>query len=293
MVAIVGPTGVGKSTLAMAVAERTGAEILSVDSMQVYSGLDVGTAKPTLDDRRRVRHHMIDVAQPEHAYTVADYRRDARRALADTSAEIVLVVGGSGLHFRSLVDPMRFRPFDPDLRSALSKRSLTDLVDELLAADADAGKHVDLANPRRVLRSLEAYRIAAITPSSWAQHPQAARYRRYEPELTFVGFAVDRPEIEPAIDARLAAMWDQGLLKEVEQMAPRLGPTASRGVGYRQLLEVVSGRRTEEEGRELVKRATMALVKRQRTFFRRDPRLRWLREPHRDALSTIVEAVRS
>ena len=110
LVAIVGPTGVGKSTLAMAVAERTGAEILSVDSMQVYSGLDVGTAKPTLDDRRRVRHHMIDVAQPEHAYTVADYRRDTRRALADTSAEIVLVVGGSGLHFRSLVDPMRFAP---------------------------------------------------------------------------------------------------------------------------------------------------------------------------------------
>jgi tRNA dimethylallyltransferase len=277
----------------MAVAERTGAEILSVDSMQVYEGLDVGTAKPTLEERNRVRHHMIDVTPPEQAYTVADFRRDARRALSRTGAHSVLLVGGSGLHFRSVVDPMRFRPFDPDLRKLLRKRSLPDLVAELLAADDHAGAHVDLANRRRVLRSVEAYRLSGITPSSWAEQPEAVRYRRYEAELDFVGFAVDHPNIEPAIDTRLATMWKQGLVEEVERLAPRLGPTASRGVGYRQLLDVVSGSRSEEDGRESVKRATMALVKRQRTFFRRDPRLRWLDGSDDDALSAVAQAVLS
>lgn len=274
----------------MEVAERTGAEVLSVDSMQVYRDLDVGTAKPTLEERTRVPHHMIDVVDPERAFTVADFRRRARRVLAATDAGTVLLVGGSGLHFRSVVDPMSFRPFDASLRARLGARTLADLVSELLAADPEAGRHVDLDNRRRVIRSLEAYRIGGITPSSWARRPEAERYRSYEPQLEFVGFGVDRGSIEAAIDSRLQRMWDNGLLEEVTRMAPRLGPTASKGVGYRQLLDVVSGRRSPEEGRESVKHATMTLVKRQRTFFRRDPRLTWLDGASTDAVSVIARA---
>ncbi len=285
-----GPTGAGKSDVALAVAERIGAEILSVDSMQVYRGLDVGTAKPTPEDRSRIPHHMIDVVDPEDPFTVADFRRQARQVLAKTAPKAILLVGGSGLHFRSVVDPMRFRPYDPSLRAVLGERPLSDLVRELVDADPTAGRHVDLANRRRVVRSLEAYRIGGITPSSWASGPEAQRYRSYEPELEFVGFGVDRDNIEEAVEARLSRMWEQGLLEEVERLAPRLGPTASRGVGYRQLLEVVSGRLTPREGRQSVEDATMALVKRQRTFFRRDPRLRWIDACSGETVSVIAGA---
>lgn len=291
MVALVGPTGAGKSDLAMEVALRTGAEIISVDSMQVYRGLDIGTAKPTPADRRRVRHHMIDVVDPETAYSVAEFRKDARRALSAAGDHPVLIVGGSGLHFRALVDPMTFRPTNAEVRSQLEAVELDDLVRELLDADPSAASHVDLANRRRVQRSVEAWRVGGVTPSAWAARPEATRYRNYEPEIDFVGFGIDRVGIESAIDRRLDQMWAAGLLDEVRSLADRLGPTAGQGVGYSQLLDVVNGDADPEMARTAIKRATIALVKRQRTFFRRDPRLTWLEATDPTAVQSVLEAL--
>lgn len=274
--AIVGPTASGKSALAMTVAERTGAEILSVDSMQVYRGMDVGTAKPDLDARRRVPHHMIDIVEPEVRFTVADFRQAARRALDESSGQLVLIVGGSGLHFRAVVDAMTFRPTDPRVRRRLGDQPLDDLVSELLAADPDAERHIDLSNPRRVIRSVEALRVSGLTPSEWAASSERRSYDAYRPELPFLGFAVDRADLDERVERRLGIMRRAGFLGEVERLAPRMGPTASQAVGYRQLLDVVEGRSSETEGFEAAKRATMRLVKQQRTFFRRDPRLRWV-----------------
>lgn len=272
----------------MTVAKRCGASILSVDSMQVYRGMDIGTAKPSLQERESVRHHMIDVTEPEDDYSVADFRREARRTLDYQRADVVLIVGGSGLHFRSVVDPMTFRPADTRVKRELESIVLDSLVSELLAADPRAGDHIDLANPRRVRRSVESLRLAGPTPSEWAAADGQKRYRAYRSDLEFVGFGIDRPDIAAAVGGRLAEMRARGLLAEVEQLAPRLGRTASQAVGYRQLLEVIGGGLTPDEGFQAAERATMALVKRQRTFLRRDPRLRWLDGNSADVADVIM-----
>lgn len=273
--------------MAMTIAGSAAAEILSVDSMQVYQGLDIGTAKPTADERARVRHHMIDLVPPEEPYSVARFRHDARAALEATEAPVVLVVGGSGLHFRSLVDPMRFRPGDPAVRAELEDTEPRALVEEILGADPDAGTMVDLANPRRVIRAVETWRVAGVTPTEWAGTSESEDYEAYRPELDFVGIALDRSNSEDAVRRRLGEMRQAGFLREVESLAGRLGPTASQAVGYRELLDVVSGHKSEEEGFRAAERATLKLVKRQRTFFRRDPRLRWFDADD----DTLVESV--
>jgi tRNA dimethylallyltransferase len=274
--AILGPTATGKSRLALALAERIGAEILSVDSMQVYRGMDIGTAKPTTEERQRVRHHMIDVADPVDPFTVADFRHQARAALARSQADTVLIVGGSGLHFRSVVDPMTFAPSDPEVRAEIEGEKLDALVSELVTADPSAGSLVDLANPRRVIRAVETLRLSGRTPSQLSASDSRRRYARYEPEIPFRAIALDRDDLETRVTVRLQAMRSAGLLDEVEELAPRLGPTACLAVGYRQLLPVVRGQTSPETGFADAERATMRLVKRQRTFFRRDPRLTWI-----------------
>lgn len=275
MIAILGPTATGKSALAMNIAERVEAEILSVDSMQVYRDMDIGTAKPEPAQRERVTHHMVDVAEPEDAYTVAEFRRQARSALAGSAAPLLLVVGGSGLHFRAVVDPMTFRPVDSAVRANLEREAPDQLVGELLRADPNTPEHVDLNNPRRVRRAVEAWRVGGVTPSELAASPQRRAYGEYRPELRFTGIGIDRADLADGVDARLDRMMAAGLLDEVARLAPRLGRTARQAVGYRQLLPVVTDGGDLADATDAVRRATMTLVKRQRTFFRRDPRLRW------------------
>ncbi len=291
MIALVGPTASGKSRLALQIAQRCDAEVLSVDSMQVYRGMDIGTAKPTPAQRAAIPHHMIDTVEPEAPYSVADFREAARAAVAGSTADVLLIVGGSGLHFRALVDPMTFLPFDPTLRQEIAATAEDVLVAELLAADPTAAEHVDMHNPRRVGRAVEALRLAAVTPSQRAATSVARRYRDYVPELSFVGFGVERAGVARAVDNRLRAMRSAGLLSEVRRLAPRLGPTARAAVGYRQLLDVVDGAIDEDAGFEAVRRATMRLVKRQRTFFRRDPRLTWLDADATDNVEAVMAAV--
>ena len=151
----------------MQIAERIGAEIISVDSMQVYVGMDIGTAKPNLLERRGVPHHMIDVASPETEFSVAEFRRIARETL-ESSDEPMLITGGSGLHFRALVDPMSFAPTDPEVRRELEQMPFDEVVAELLRVDPEAARHVDMANPRRVVRAVEIWRLSGETPSARA-----------------------------------------------------------------------------------------------------------------------------
>lgn len=258
----------------MEIATRIGADILSVDSMQVYRGMDIGTAKPTPEDRAAVSHHMIDVVEPEEEYSVEAFRRAARAAAERVANDRrLLVVGGSGLHFRSIVDPMRFRPSDPEIRLELERVDPERLVEELTLADPDAAHHVDLANPRRVVRAVEALRAKGVTPTSAAGTKASRQFAAYQPEVPFQGVLVDRDDTASRVHERLGAMRRQGFLEEVGAVAPRLGRTASQAVGYRQLVEVIEGRMGVEEGFIAAERATMKLVKRQRTYFRRDPRL--------------------
>lgn len=247
--------------------------------MQVYRGLDIGTAKPSPAERQRVPHYLIDLVEPEQPFTVAEFQAEGRRALAELSEREVppLVVGGSGLHFRALVDPLRFPPTDPEMRARLEDLGHEEARRQLLEVDPLAGRHVDLANPRRVIRALEIQRLTGRTPSSRADRPEARRVREYRAEVPFVAVGLDPGDrLEDRIERRLDRMLAEGLLEEVASLRGRLGPTASQAVGYKELMGVVEGSISLEEGRQAALEATKQVARQQRTYFRRDPRIRWV-----------------
>ena len=279
MVAVLGPTASGKTELSMCLARRWGAEILSVDSMQVYQGMDIGTAKASVADQAEIPHHMIDLVRPEVDYTVAEFQQTGRRVIEDSAARRVplVVAGGSGLYFRAMVDPLEFPPADPAVRAAVDHMEHEDALAELLAADPHAGRYVELGNVRRVRRAVEVLRLGAGAPSERAARPAAERVRNYVPEVPFVAVGVDPGDSLPdRVLRRIDRMIESGLLDEVAGLADRLGRNASRAVGYRQMIPVVRGEVDLEQGKADTFRATMALARRQRTYFGRDPRIRWL-----------------
>jgi tRNA dimethylallyltransferase len=265
--------------VALEVAGRAAAEIVSVDSMQVYRGMDIGTAKPSAEQRGRVPHHLIDVAEPEDPFTVAQFQDLGRRAL-DLIGERgapVLIVGGSGLHFRALVDPLEFPPHDPEVRAVVEALPVEEARRDLVVADPRSGEVLDLANPRRVARALEVWRLTGLTPSARAAASSAVAVRNYRPLLPLVAVGFDPgPLLAVRVASRLQAMVSGGLLEEVQRVAPRMGRTAAQAVGYKELLPTLRGEASEVEGIRRAVDATCALAGRQRTFFRRDPRIRWL-----------------
>jgi tRNA dimethylallyltransferase len=273
---VIGPTAAGKTDLAINIAREIGAEIISVDSMQVYRGMDIGTAKPTVIERRGITHHMIDVADPEEEYTVAEFRRQGRSVIEAADGPLI-ITGGSGLHFRALVDPMSFAPTDPDLRSELESVDVETLVAELTSIDPECGLHVDLANPRRVIRAVEIMRLTGETPSRRAASAEAEDVRRYKSELDFTALGVDPGELlYERVDHRLRQMRSGGLVEEVKNLQTRMGRTARGAVGYREMLDHLEGSISEDEAFTRAARNTKKLAKKQRTWFQRDPRIRWI-----------------
>ncbi len=245
--------------------------------MQVYREMDIGTAKPPRAARDRFGYHLIDLVDPAEELTVAEYQETGLGVLDAAGGQPVILAGGSGLHLRSLVDPLDFPPTDDELRAELEAFPHRDLVAELIEADAAAGENVDLSNPRRVLRAVEVLRLTGDTPSARAARPGAVAVRRYTAARPFVGIGVDPGDALAArVEARFDAMIERGLVGEVAGLAPRLGRTASQAVGYKQLLPVVAGEATLAVGRADAIAATLGLAKRQRTFFRRDPRIHWI-----------------
>lgn len=263
----------------MLVAERLGAEIVSVDSIQVYRGMDIGTAKPTAEEIARVPHHMIDIVDPQVAFSVAEFQVRGRLAMAEIEGRgaRVLIVGGSGLHFRSLVDPLEFPPTDEGLREAIEGMSLEAATAELLSVDPEAAVWVDLSNPRRVIRALEIHRLTGWTPTARATAPTADAVREYRPEIPVAVVGVDPGEQLPTrVERRFDRMIERGLLEEVRGLHGRLGPTAATAVGYREMMRVVEGQWDLATARRRAIDATTSLARRQRTYQRRDPRIDWL-----------------
>lgn len=274
----------------MLLAERLDAEIVSVDSMQIYRGMDIGTAKPSLEERQRVRHHMIDLVDPTETFTVARFQRRGREALSDIAerGRTCLIVGGSGLHHRALVDPMTFPPTDDAVRERLEALSAPEAVTRLVEADPRAADHVDLANPRRVVRALEIVELTGVTPSERAKSEEAGRLRDYDSEIEHLAFGFDPGEgLAQRVEERFDSMLEAGFVDEVEAL--ELGPATRTAVGYRQIRKHLRGDATLEEARQAAIEATRSLARRQRTFFRRDPRIRWL--PWEDDVAARAAAV--
>ena len=255
--------------------------------------MDIGTAKPDTEVRAWVDYRMVDICDASDDFTVHDFQRVARRHIEELATQYrrVIVAGGSGLHYRAIVDPLTFAPTDAGLRSALEEESLGSLVEELLAADASAADLVDTANPRRVVRAVEIFRLSGETPTARANKPEAARVRSYEPLYPMSAFGIDSLDASTQrVAGRLETMIEAGFIDEVETMAPSLGTSASQAVGYREFSRMLAGDLSRDEAIADTIRATNGLVKRQRTFFRKDPRIQWM-PWHNDRVERIERAV--
>lgn len=256
-----------------------GGEIVSVDSMQVYRDMDIGTAKPSPAMRAQIPHHLLDLVDPQDDFPVALFQQHGRAALSqiDAAGAVALICGGSGLHFRSLVDPLEFPPSNESVRTRLEALEPDEALRQLQAVDAAAGLHVDIENPRRVVRALEIAALTGLTPSRRAASEAAMAVSEYRAVRSFVGIGIDPGDkLAQRVEDRFDEMLQEGLLDEVAGLQGRLGRLARQAVGYKELLPVVAGDATLDEGRTAAIRASMALAKRQRTFFRRDPRIEWI-----------------
>jgi len=291
VVAIVGPTASGKSALALRAAERTGGEIVSADSRQVYRGMDIGTAKPTAAERARVRHHCIDLVDPGEPYDAARYQRDARAALDDIAArrKTAYVVGGTGLYVRALLDGLDLdaAPTDPALRARLEARGESEggaaLHRELARIDPVAAARVDQRNTRRVVRYLE---LAMLVGRVLAERGERIDCPR-------IGLEPPRAWLDARIDARAARMVEDGVLDETRRLVERgLDPKlpSMSGHGYVHWAAHLRGEVSLDAAIAATARDVRAYSRRQMTWFRRDPAIRWVDPTATDPLP-LLEAV--
>ena len=296
VVAVVGPTATGKTALAVALAHRLGGEVVNADSMQLYRGMDIGTAKPDLAERDGVRHHLLDLWHVREAASVADYRQRARAEIDRLRAAgtVPLLVGGSGLYVRAVLDELDFPGTDAAVRARL-EAELADvgspaLHERLAAVDPAAAATVLPSNGRRIVRALEVIELTG--------GPFRAQLPDPRPHYPAVVLGLDREpaELDERIAVRVERMWAAGFVDEVAALAEdglRDGPTASRALGYAQVLAQFDGELTPADARERTVTTTRRFVRRQRSWFRRDAGTTWFdaaRPDLADAVTAVITA---
>jgi len=297
LVAVVGATATGKSDMAVALARAIGGEVINADSMQLYRGMDIGTAKLPLAARQGVPHHLLDVLDVGEPATVADFQGWAREAISDCRRRGVapVVVGGSALYLRAVLDEFEFPGTDPDIRARLEDElaavgSLR-LHDKLKSVDATAAAAILPGNGRRIVRALEVVELTGQPfRATLPQHVYAFD------NVVQIGLDIPADVLDARISDRVAGMWSAGLVDEVrrlERAGLREGRTASRALGYRQVLALLSGDIDEETARADTVRATRRFARRQATWFRRDPRIRWQPYDAANRWERALHAVRS
>ncbi|HEY8473579.1 MAG TPA: tRNA (adenosine(37)-N6)-dimethylallyltransferase MiaA [Natronosporangium sp.] len=295
VVAVVGPTAAGKTALSLALAQELGGEVVNADSMQLYRGMDIGTAKLPPAQRQGVPHHLLDIWDVRQTASVAEYQRLARAAVDDILARgrVPLLVGGSGLYVKAVIDELAFPGTDPQLRAKLeaelAERGPKPLYDRLRAIDPAAASAILPSNGRRIVRALE---VIALTGA-----PFPARLPEPKPVYRSVQLAVDREpaELDQRIADRVDQMWAAGLVDEVRGLVDqglREGRTARAALGYQQVLAYLAGEISEAAAHAETIRATRRYVRRQRSWFRRDPRPVWLDAARPDLVSAAVAAVK-
>jgi tRNA dimethylallyltransferase len=286
---LAGPTAAGKSAVALALARRLDAEIVSADSMQVYRGMDIGTAKPAPAERAAVPHHLIDVVGISGSFDVARYVALARAAIADIQrrGRLPLVVGGSGLYLRALTEGLSDLPdSDPQLRAEIEAMGVDRVLEELRRVDPETAATIDTRNFRRVVRALEICRLTGRRSSALRRQWDAAR------TTPMHGLERDRDDLRARCDARVEAMFRAGLVDEVRALLPRglaENRTARQAVGYREVIAHLAGGPSLGQTIELVRRHTRQLAKRQLTWFRHQTRVQWLRVARDEPPSITAE----
>jgi tRNA dimethylallyltransferase len=293
VIAVVGPTGSGKSDLAVELALILGGEVVNADALQFYRGMDIGTAKITVAGRRGVPHHLLDVLDVTEEASVSAFQAWARGAIADIHARgrRAILVGGSGLYVRAALDVLEFPGTDPAVRSRLEaeaeKVGIEVLRERLRSVDPDSAGR--LGDARRIIRALEVHEITGRPFSSFMPE------RQYAAPAVQIGLDLDRAVLHERIAARVHRMVDAGLAAEVARLAVaglRDGRTASRALGYGQFLRVLDGESTAEQAVEETIVATRQFARRQLTWFRADPRVRWLDAVAPDLVERALAVVR-
>jgi tRNA dimethylallyltransferase len=297
LIIICGATATGKSSLAINLALEIGGEIINADSMQLYRGMNIGTAKVSLEERRGVPHHLLDILDVSQSASVASYQELARSKISEiwNTGKPAIVVGGTGLYIKSIIDEMDFPDTDPAIRARLEADAeqfgAASMFLRLQESDPEAAAAIDSANMRRVIRALEVIEATGKPYSANLPEDVSARY----PEAIHIGLEVSRDSLAPRIQARVDHMWEQGFVSEVENLIKQgllEGATAQKAIGYSQIIALLNGEIDQSSARESTVTATRQYVRRQETWFKRDRRITWLGEdqPH---LQKVLERINS
>ncbi|TDV40349.1 tRNA (adenosine(37)-N6)-dimethylallyltransferase MiaA [Actinophytocola oryzae] len=291
-IAIVGPTATGKSALAVALAEELGGEVINADAMQLYRGMDIGTAKVTPDERRGVPHHLLDVLDVTETASVAAYQRDARATVERLmdQGRVPILVGGSGLYVRAVLDELDFPGTDQDIRTRLERElasaGIAPLYERLTRLDPTAAAAILPTNGRRIVRALEVIELTGRPFSATMPRPGPTRY-----DTRQIGLDLATEELDRRVDVRVTRMFDHGLVDEVarlEKEGLRTGRTASRALGYQQVLDELDADHDMAAAAAATAQATRRFVRRQRSWFRRDQRIHWLDATRTDLVAAAL-----
>ena len=283
VIVICGPTASGKTSLSIALAKRVNGEIVSCDSMQIYQEMDIGTAKPTLEERQGIEHYLLDFVSPEERYSVADYKKEAKKAIKEIieKGKMPIVVGGTGLYVDSLIYEIEYPniEFDEAYRRTLERRvkeeGLAQLYEEATKVDSLAIRKISPKDEKRILRILEIYHATGKTKTE-----QEKESRKNPPEYDYQVYALawDREVLYERINQRVDQMIEQGLIEEVQDILKRHKhfPTAMQGLGYKEVVAFLEGDLTKEEMIDKIKMETRRYAKRQMTWFRKNKQTVWL-----------------
>ena len=297
VIVICGATATGKSDMALDIAEQIGAEIINADSMQLYAGMDIGTAKLSVAQRRGIPHHLLDVLSVKQDSTVAWYQQLAREQISEIHSrnQHVVLVGGTGLYIKAVLDDLNFPDTNPEVRTRLESEAEEYGADSLFARlqelDPAAALAIDRANTRRIIRALEVIEITGKPFTANLPREDSSRF----PDALQFGLVMEREHLRERIDLRVEKMWEQGFVGEVDTLIADgilEGSTAQRALGYSALIAMRAGDMTEEEAKEETKRSTRQYARRQETWFSRDARIQWI-APHQPRLETIMQKINS
>ncbi|MEI8214320.1 MAG: tRNA (adenosine(37)-N6)-dimethylallyltransferase MiaA [Actinomycetota bacterium] len=297
VIVICGATATGKSDIAIEVAQSIGGEIINADSMQLYRGMDIGTAKLGLAERGGIEHHLLDVLDVNQDSTVAWYQDQARTVITEIHGrgKDAVVVGGTGLYIKAILDDLNFPDTDPEVRAKLEAEAVefgaASLFERLEHLDPAAALAIDQANTRRIIRALEVIEITGKPFTANLPREDSSRY----PDAMQFGLVMDRDHLRERIDLRVDRMWERGFVAEVDQLITqgiKDGSTAQRALGYAQIISMRNGLMSEDEAKEDTKRASRQYARRQETWFSRDIRIQWVAQ-HQPRLETILQKINS
>ena len=283
VIVICGPTASGKTALSIELAKKINGEIVSCDSMQIYKEMDIGTAKPTLEEMQGIKHYMIGMISPNERYSVADYKKDAKKAIREilNKGKVPIVVGGTGLYIDSLIYEIEYQDieFDKEYREHLEKevkeKGLEELYNVAKEIDPEAIEKISKNDKKRILRILEIYHA---TGENKTEQERKSRQKEVEYDYKVYALNMDREKLYDRINKRVDKMIEEGLIQEVEKIYKKYNdfPTAMQGLGYKEVVEYLEGKLTKEEMIEKIKQETRRYAKRQLTWFRKNKQTIWL-----------------